>query len=251
MNASKFLTRSSVDMISNATRRTSRLVLPVRRLGSVSVTTEKPQPRLEHLRRTLAKEEGSAVQGGLKSDPSLDSSSSLATTPAISRGTFAIETYGCQMNVSDSEIVRSILLTDGWSEVPPLPKDMALVRRMDQAGTPIEAPDLTLINTCAIRDNAENKIWERLNALNGARKGSLLGESRRTNLTAGASSSSLSRRSEVKPASAATAGEVKQPKVALVGVLGCMAERLKERLLSDAPGGVVDLVVRAESPLTK
>lgn len=230
-------------MISKATRRTSRFVLPARRLGSVSVTTEKPQPRLEHLRRTLAKEEGSAVQGGLRSDPTLEISSSLAATPATSRGTFAIETYGCQMNVSDSEIVRSILLTDGWSEVPPLPKDLSLVRRMDQAGTPIEAPDLTLINTCAIRDNAENKIWERLNALNGARKGSLLGESRRTNLSAGVSSSS--RRSEVKPASAAAAEEVKQQKPALVGVLGCMAERLKDRLLSDAPGGVVDLVVRA------
>lgn len=138
------------------------------------------------------------------------------------------------MNVSDSEIVRAILLTDGWSEVPPLPKDMALVKRMDQAGTPIEPPDLTLINTCAIRDNAENKIWERLNTLNGARKDRLLGGSRRASATA-----PLLRRPSSDPRAASEA----KRRPALVGVLGCMAERLKARLLEDAPGGVVDLVV--------
>ena len=236
MKTSKLITRGGLGVMKQTVTGMSRLAPPVRHLGSVGVTTEKSQPRLEHLRRTLAKEEVGAMPSGLKIDNLMESSPQVAATPALARGTFAIETYGCQMNVSDSEIVRSILLTDGWSEVPPLPKDMALVRRMDLAGTPIEAPDLTLINTCAIRDNAENKIWERLNALNGARKGSLLGESRRTNMSA--------QRSEVKPS---TVGEVKQQfqKPALVGVLGCMAERLKERLLSDAPGGVVDLVVKS------
>lgn len=66
------------------------------------------------------------------------------------------------MNVSDSEIVRSILLTDGWQEVEPLPKDInkALKQQQQQGGkAPLVAPHLTLINTCAIRDNAENKIW--------------------------------------------------------------------------------------------
>jgi tRNA-2-methylthio-N6-dimethylallyladenosine synthase len=69
--------------------------------------------------------------------------------------TFAIETYGCQMNVSDSEVVRAILLKDGWTEVDQLPKDWSRTRRVEH----FIVPDLTLINTCAIRDNAENKIW--------------------------------------------------------------------------------------------
>ncbi len=78
--------------------------------------------------------------------------------PAAATGprTFAIETYGCQMNVSDSEVVRAILLADGWCEMDPLPKDYTRPR---EDLPPASVPTLTLINTCAIRDNAENKIW--------------------------------------------------------------------------------------------
>lgn len=61
------------------------------------------------------------------------------------RGTFFIETYGCQMNVSDSEVVRAILLEAGFSEAPSL----------EQAG-------VVLANTCAIRERAEGKVWDRL-----------------------------------------------------------------------------------------
>ena len=85
-----------------------------------------------------------------------------------------VETYGCQMNVGDSEIVVSIMQNEGW-------------RYTDD---PREA-DVILINTCSIRDNAEQRIWGRLAELRGLRR----------------------RRQGV-----------------LIGIIGCMAERLKERL---------------------
>jgi hypothetical protein len=58
---------------------------------------------------------------------------------------FYIETYGCQMNVSDSEIVRGILLEAGH-----------------EVCDDINQSDLILANTCAIRENAEAKVWQRL-----------------------------------------------------------------------------------------
>jgi tRNA A37 methylthiotransferase MiaB len=97
--------------------------------------------------------------------------------------TFTIETYGCQMNVSDSEVVRAVLLGAGYEE------------RRKGEGEEEEEVDLVLLNTCAIRDKAETKIWNRLKTLrnkNNKRK----------------------KQHETK-----------------LGVLGCMAERLKERLL--------------------
>ena len=59
-----------------------------------------------------------------------------------------IETYGCAMNVSDSEIVASVLIDNGFEQTS------------DEF-----AADVVLINTCAIRENAEQKIWHRLTAL--------------------------------------------------------------------------------------
>ncbi len=96
-----------------------------------------------------------------------------------------IESYGCQMNFADSEIVASILRNDGFSTTS------------DQS----EA-ELILINTCAIRDNAEQKVRKRLQALNALKR--------------------------TKP-------ELK------IGVLGCMAERLKQKFLEEEK--MVDLVV--------
>jgi hypothetical protein len=58
---------------------------------------------------------------------------------------FFIETYGCQMNVSDSEIVRSVLLDAGHVVCET-----------------VESADIILANTCAIRENAEAKVWHRL-----------------------------------------------------------------------------------------
>jgi len=96
-----------------------------------------------------------------------------------------LESYGCQMNFSDSEIVASILAQEGFSTT----KD------------PEEA-DLVLLNTCAIRDNAEVRIRGRLNYLRSVKK-------RNPGMT--------------------------------IGVLGSMAERLKEKLLDQEK--LVDLVV--------
>ncbi|HAQ65126.1 MAG TPA: tRNA (N6-isopentenyl adenosine(37)-C2)-methylthiotransferase MiaB [Bacteroidales bacterium] len=97
---------------------------------------------------------------------------------------FYIETYGCQMNFSDSEIVASVLLDAGYH----------LVDDASQAG-------LILINTCSIRDKAEQRIWKRLRELQAFRK---------------------------------------KNHSMLIGVIGCMAERLKDELLES--GFSVDLV---------
>ncbi len=99
-----------------------------------------------------------------------------------------IETYGCQMNVNDSEVVLAILQSGGYT----------LCRKIEEA-------DLILINTCSIRDNAEQKIWSRIENL--------------------------------KP--------LKNKKRNLVlGIIGCMAERLKDQLLSHP---AVDLVAGPDS----
>ena len=95
-----------------------------------------------------------------------------------------IETYGCQMNFNDSEVVLSILQKAGY----------ALCESLEEA-------DLILVNTCSIRDNAEQRIWGRLNHFLQIKK--------------------------------------KNPSL-LVGILGCMAERLKDQLLEHK---AVDLVV--------
>jgi len=99
--------------------------------------------------------------------------------------TYYIETYGCQMNVADSEVVASILKEAGYEPV----RD-------------IKGADLILVNTCSIRENAEQRVWGRLDLF----------------------------RSEKR----------KRPQV-IVGVLGCMAERLKEKLLESDK--MVDMVV--------
>jgi tRNA-N(6)-(isopentenyl)adenosine-37 thiotransferase enzyme MiaB len=95
--------------------------------------------------------------------------------PRLEGLSYYLETYGCQMNVSDSQIVSSVLEAAG----------MAPSNDVSQA-------DVVLLNTCAIRDNAEGKVWTRLAQLKGLK--------------------------ETHPG-------------LTVGVLGCMAERLKHRLL--------------------
>ncbi|MDX9854021.1 MAG: tRNA (N6-isopentenyl adenosine(37)-C2)-methylthiotransferase MiaB [Tenuifilaceae bacterium] len=96
-----------------------------------------------------------------------------------------IETYGCQMNVNDSEVVASILKANGYE----------ITEELEQA-------DVVLVNTCSIRENAETRVFGRLDNFKQYKK--------------------------------------KKPSL-LVGVLGCMAERLKESLLEDQRA--VDLVV--------
>ncbi len=99
-----------------------------------------------------------------------------------------IETYGCQMNVSDSEVVLSVLQKAGY----------ALCNSIEKA-------DVILVNTCSIRDNAEQRIWGRLDVF---------------------------------------LQEKKKRKGIIVGILGCMAERLKNELLQHP---AVDLVAGPDS----
>ncbi|MBC7389273.1 MAG: MiaB/RimO family radical SAM methylthiotransferase, partial [Opitutaceae bacterium] len=96
-----------------------------------------------------------------------------------------IETYGCQMNYSDSEIVMAVMQQNGYSST-----------------SNIESADLILLNTCSIRDNAEQKVRSRLMHLKGFKR-------RNKNLK--------------------------------IGILGCMAERLKSKLIDEEK--MVDLVV--------
>lgn len=86
-----------------------------------------------------------------------------------------IETYGCQMNVADSEVVASILEMDGY----------ALTERIDEA-------DAILVNTCSVRENAEQKIYGRLQYFQSLKR---------------------------------------KKKSLIIGVMGCMAERVKDELI--------------------
>ena len=111
-----------------------------------------------------------------------------------------IETYGCQMNVADSEVVASVMQMAGYETTESL----------DEA-------DAVFLNTCSVRDNAEQKIYHRLDALDAVRR--------------------------------------KRPLI--IGVLGCMAERVKDDLLKNRHADLVagpdaylslpDLVAQAET----
>ena len=98
---------------------------------------------------------------------------------------FYLETYGCQMNVADSEVVSSIMTESGYNRT----------EKMGEA-------DLILVNTCSIRENAEQRVWGRLDVFKQIKN----------------------QHPEVK-----------------VGVIGCMAERLKEKLIEKEKS--VDLVI--------
>ncbi|MBP3259726.1 MAG: tRNA (N6-isopentenyl adenosine(37)-C2)-methylthiotransferase MiaB [Prevotella sp.] len=111
-----------------------------------------------------------------------------------------IETYGCQMNVADSEVVASVMQMAGY-----------------ESTSSLDDADAVFLNTCSVRDNAEQKILHRLDALDAVRR--------------------------------------KRPLI--IGVLGCMAERVKEELLEkhhadlvagpDAYLSLPDLVAQAET----
>ena len=67
-----------------------------------------------------------------------------------------IETYGCQMNVADSEVIASVMKMAGY-----------------ETCESVEDADAVFLNTCSVRDNAEQKIYHRLEALNALRKSRL------------------------------------------------------------------------------
>ena len=102
---------------------------------------------------------------------------------------YYIETYGCQMNVADSELVSGLLSQDGYAET----KD-------------INSADIIFVNTCAIREHAEEKVHSRLGFYN-----------------------------QIKH---------KKPNT-IIGVLGCMAQNLKEDILDSKP--YVDIILGPDS----
>ena len=112
-----------------------------------------------------------------------------------------IETYGCQMNVADSEVIASVMKMAGY-----------------EVAETLEEADAVFLNTCSVRDNAEQKIYNRLDTLDAERR--------------------------------------KGHKM-IIGVLGCMAERVKEDLLQNHHADLVagpdsylslpDLVAQAET----
>ena len=102
-----------------------------------------------------------------------------------------LETYGCQMNVADSEVVASVMQMAGYGTCDT-----------------VDDADAIFINTCSVRDNAEQRIFARLRQLNALRR--------------------------------------HRQRRLIVGVIGCMAERMKEVLISDYD---VDLVAGPDSYL--
>ncbi len=102
-----------------------------------------------------------------------------------------IETYGCQMNVADSEVVASVMQMSGYD----------ITENIDES-------DAVFLNTCSIRDNAEQKIFSRLKQLAMLKR--------------------------------------KKSGAMIIGVIGCMAERIKEILINDYD---VDLVVGPDAYL--
>ena len=124
-----------------------------------------------------------------------------------------IETYGCQMNVADSEVVASVMRMAGYETTEELSE-----------------ADAIFLNTCSVRDNAEQKIYHRLEALNGEKM------------------------KRLKALRQAQGPSEKNPLI--IGVLGCMAERVKEELMEkhhcdlvagpDAYLSLPDLIAQAE-----
>ena len=127
----------------------------------------------------------------------------------ISMKKLYIETYGCQMNVADSEVVASVMQMAGYEPTESL----------DEA-------DAVFLNTCSVRDNAEQKIYHRLEALDALRRQRAKSQKQTAN--------SL-----------------------IIGVLGCMAERVQQDLLDnhhcdlvagpDAYLSLPDLIAQAET----
>ncbi|MBT4318691.1 MAG: tRNA (N6-isopentenyl adenosine(37)-C2)-methylthiotransferase MiaB [Candidatus Marinimicrobia bacterium] len=102
---------------------------------------------------------------------------------------YFIETYGCQMNVADSELISGLLSSEGYNET-----------------SDIHAADIIFVNTCAIREHAEDKVHSRLGFYNQLKQ--------------------------------------KKPET-IIGILGCMAQNLKEDILESKP--FVDIILGPDS----
>ncbi len=138
-----------------------------------------------------------------------------------------IETYGCQMNVADSEVVASVMQMAGYETT----------ERLEEA-------DAVFLNTCSVRDNAEQKIYHRLTALNNIKKQRISRIKR------------IDKADQTTPAPPTQEGKGITSNPLIIGLLGCMAERVKEELMEkwhcdlvagpDAYLSLPDLVAQAE-----
>eukprot|EP01082_Thalassiosira_pseudonana_P012755 g11421.t1 g11421 contig5:802702-805032(-) len=144
---------------------------------------------------------------------------------------FHIKTYGCQMNVNDTDIVRSILLNHNQATGVNVDatdsgeSSLQFIETTDE----IQA-DILLTNTCAIRENAESKVWHRLRELRSHDRNYPLS-------SVGDEVGRLQKQRNVQSSK-------EDKKKRIIGVLGCMAERLKEDMFQD---GTADLVVGPDS----
>ena len=125
------------------------------------------------------------------------------------RRTAYIETYGCQMNAADSEVIAAVLTANGYEIIESKEKMISMT----------SPPEVILVNTCAIRDKAEERVKTRLRQF-------------RSNTTKKSNSSTQQKK-----------------KKAVIGVLGCMGERIKGDLLKKDSKGVrlADIVAGPDS----
>ncbi len=133
---------------------------------------------------------------------------------------FHLKTYGCQMNVSDSDIVRSILLDEESNSIGHNIMFEETKEEMDA--------DVLLTNTCAIRENAESKVWHRLKELRAHDSKNPLNQLPTSEDGEDFTSERFLKKKKAKR------------RKRIIGVLGCMAERLKEDMFKD---GTADLIV--------
>ena len=126
------------------------------------------------------------------------------------RRTAYIETYGCQMNAADSEVIAAVLTSHGYEIIESKEKMISMT----------SPPEVILVNTCAIRDKAEERVKTRLRQF---------------------------RSDTTKKSSFST--QQKKKKKAVIGVLGCMGERIKGDLLKKDSKGVrlADIVAGPDS----
>ena len=165
---------------------------------------------------------------------------------------FHVKTYGCQMNVNDSDIVRSILLnhhTIQSNNIGGGEKNNHISTTVAEASEKIPLKfievddeiqaDVLLTNTCAIRENAEQKVWHRLRELRSHDRKFPLPSIGDTNNNAGVEEllNKMTKEQRKKQKQMKTK---QQRRKRIIGVLGCMAERLKEDMFQD---GTADLVV--------
>ena len=150
-----------------------------------------------------------------------------------------IETYGCQMNVADSEVVASVMQMAGY-----------------ETTNELSEADAVFLNTCSVRDNAEQKIFRRLEALNSEKTKREKERPRITRISRIEKEPQITQIAQIRQDAQIEQNVQMKRNPLIIGVLGCMAERVKEELMEkwhcdlvagpDAYLSLPDLVAQAE-----